>query len=234
MPNTNVLPEKLGEVEIIETMDVLQPRRHSNKIFFPTNLVKRVVPLNDETALAQLSQRGVGRYVFFGMDESSFLTGITKTAFEIGQQKGADAFFDSLIPLFIKLLNQKIGHPIKRQGDMFAVKVGASWAEAHETLAGLQNITTADKVRTRQSVDVFQTRHVFTGNIQSCNAVTMKPKRLKMKKRHVSNMYASKTHFYLVSGVLNAPDHNTLELQDGIFCLMSGVNIASEKMRMRD
>ncbi len=143
------------------------------------------------------------RYWFGGTDEEPFLVEMKVEAVQayINGEGSEGSFYKSLVPLTVSRVQLETGVPYKRQGDIFAARFSRndSFLKNLERLVAYGdniNPPVHSKVNvTHGSYNLLGTRHEGKGTM-----VTVDNK-------------------VLFSGVVKAPDHAPLELDDGLYAL---------------
>lgn len=161
---------------------------------------------------------GPERYYLAGIDDGPFVTPISSKKFVAFQKEGEAAFYDSLKPAEIKLIEQVTTNPVRRQGDIWAIKVGESWARPGSDIPYAIQSAKDSHVFKSTGQWLFESRHSLHGdmNRQVIIAYSSEPKRSKTgrPKFKVKSMAAM-----LGSGLIKAPDHPTLDISDGVYVI---------------
>ncbi len=197
--NTDVLPDRAGQVHLIYK-DTLHPLRKNEIIQIPKdNYVLYILP---DTSQFLLASEGKGHRTWFGgTDESPFLVELQdsdygeKSYFVSMWEKGI--FYEELKPSVIKYYEKKYGQEkTRRQGDFFIYPLPGTknnweqiidWAQAFGKDV---DVFTASKGG--QGLPINGSRHTFFGE----------------------HLRGSSGGVTIVKGVLEAPDHKTLEIPD--------------------
>lgn len=223
---TKAIPTRIGSLEIDTANTSFMPFLRGNLLTLPS-VVHEVHPLMGgtqyliRTSVANMNRQPVGHY-FFGLDDSPFLTAISRRRFEIFKQEGEQAFYEALKPKSIKLMADGSPNPVKRQGDIWAVKVADAWKDIGP-LVGTLVIAPNCKAKRRLNYQqrLFDSRHELTGDIMQdvFVVIDVKPKKRISKNGRGASVNIKALPLTLASGVIKAPDHPHLFIEDGVYAI---------------
>ncbi|PLX20898.1 hypothetical protein C0584_03890 [Candidatus Parcubacteria bacterium] len=198
-------------------------------IILPRNLLREIHMINDGTqAIARFDYKGPCRYIFFGMDENPFMTGVTRTSWNVFKTQGEKAFYSSLIPDEILEIFALAGKPILRQGDIWATKLADTWHEAVNTV----NLHLGLSTKTKHYIEannhpLFNTNHLLGGGILvASKTIKISPKKKSRKTRQEPDRN-TQIDFHLASGTISAPDHEDLVLKNGVYVVARSKNLTT-------
>lgn len=230
------LPAQLGVAKI--DWGFHTPYKQEDEIRVSKDFQKMTIVADGLGCVVEYPEQKRGSYnprvrnVFFGTDPAEggqpFLTGVSKPAINALHLGGEEAFFKALIPRAVAKLASVLKQEVLRQGDFYAVRIGASWTEAMKNLQALElvgiNIRENGKWSRENEQELFRSRHSLTGEMQSMVWLA------KGKTRRCPSMQ----HFLLVSGIISAPDHADLDLSDGVFAIAKSPMTYSAEIRGAD
>ncbi|NTW22468.1 hypothetical protein HGA34_02900 [Candidatus Falkowbacteria bacterium] len=161
---------------------------------------------------------GPERYYLAGIDDGPFVTPISSKKFVAFQKDGEAAFYDSLKPAEIKLIESATANPARRQGDIWAIKIGESWDNPGSEIPYAIQAVKSAKMFESTGQWLFESRHSLHGNLNRRVIIvySSEPKKSKTSrpKFKVKSMAAT-----LGSGLIKAPDHPPLDISDGVYVL---------------
>jgi len=182
------LPKKVGEVEITYSDGARIPVLKDREIIMPLALGVEIYPICNETqvVIQTREKTNAGNRCYFGGTDNSpektpFLTEIMPDKFLVFEQKGEDAFYESLIPDQIEFFSQhqfnryqrqlfgseklqKHPNVIRRQGDIFAVPVPYDGEEVEMLMKMIGSKDDTDcEFMEAKAMRLFSTRHTFNG-----------------------------------------------------------------------
>ena len=223
------LPKKAGEVEISYSDEVRDPVLKDREIMVPLAFGIEIYPVCNETqvVIKTREKTKAGNRCYFGGTDNSpektpFLTEIMPYKFLVFEQKGEDAFYESLIPDQIWFFSHHPGnkfqkqlfdseelqkHPniIRRQGDIFAVPVPYDGEEVEMLMTMIGNdADTGCEFGEFKAMRLFSTRHTFKGG-----CITGK-------------------NFIIGEGTLLAPDHLPITLRGKMHLIMRAEGLADQ------
>ena len=223
------LPKKVGEVEINYSDKVRIPVLKDREIIMPLVLGVEIHPICNETQIVIQTREktDAGSRCYFGGTDNSpektpFLTEIMPYKFLLFEQKGEDAFYESLIPDQIWFFSQhqcnryqrqlfgleelqKHPNVIRRQGDIFAVPIPYDGEEVEMLMTMIGNDADTDcEFREVKAMGLFSTRHTFKGV-----CITGKD-------------------FVIGEGTLLAPDHLPLTLRGKMHLIMRAEGLVDQ------
>lgn len=190
------LPSKADKAILEWDKGVKDARRDKNKFAMPYNPLAIYFPLQNGR---QFLISHEGNLSFGGTDEEPFLVGMHKNLLNVYINSGGseDAFYNELVPDNIRVISEDTNIPYKRQGDIFAVKFcGEKYFE--KNLARIMKVTVLEK-----EFNIFATRHIGKG-------IGLRVDDYK------SNGLSIHAFF---KGVISAPDHAPLSLDDAFYLL---------------
>jgi hypothetical protein len=193
------LPRLADKAKIEWVEETIRPRRDGKTIYLPKNRAGLYSPLREgKQFLVKLNDKysPTNGVWFGGTDEEPFMVEIERTPFDEYWTSGSEqAFYQSLVPRGILEIAEENNIEYKRQGDIFAVKF-CSEKYFDKNLARIVNCTVKEG-ETR----ILRTRHIGIGIgiILSGLNSTSSP--------------------LLFKGVIEAPDHAPLNLEDGFYLL---------------
>ena len=223
------LPKKAGGVDICYSEDIKTPviNEKEQKITVPLALGVEIDTICN--GLQILIGFNNGRCYFGGTDNSPertpFLTEIDGRKLLTFSNKGEEEFYDSFIPKEIEFFSrhpgnhfqkqlfgtkelQKYPNIIRRQGDIFAVPVPYEWEEIKILIKIIgECLEHDDNYELKQGVNnqrLFSTRHTFKGD-----CILM-------------------GRFFVGKGVISAPDHHPLVLEDRIHLVMRAIGVIDD------
>ncbi len=191
------LPKKADKAVLDWNKDVDFPSRDGKYIGMPNNPENLYFPLrNGKQFLIKCKDSRSDRMWFGGTDEEPFLVEMNSELISryINSQGSINQLYRSLVPEKILELSEETGIKYKRQGDIFAARFcGEKYFEKN-----LAHIL-------RSKIDegtgnVFGTRHVARG-------------------LSVSVYDDINPNAYLFRGIIKAPDHKPLKLNDALYLL---------------
>lgn len=189
---------------VANDVGTIVPRRAGNSIYLPgphepRHSRHKFYSLNSDKQFVYLQRdfRYENYTVYFGgTDETTvFLTRLVRQAGKILRDKGEQAFYDFLKPDRIKYFEQRFNITALRQGDWMAVGTGRTWLDWQDAIE-LFLVTDLGPGRV-ESLNLNQTRHSLTGQFISVGG--------------------SRDRWYLVEGVIEAPDHQPLVLSGQVY-----------------
>jgi len=238
-PHEKRRPTEIAECKIIWhsnptfRYESLWYRKDLQAFVFSEVVMQILHPLKDgEQCLAKMTFANGHSFVFFGKDENPFLTAVTREAFNAFLEGGEEAFFQSLKPLLIIKAEEKLGATAIRQGDIWAVKVSDDWnADLETNLNKLFNYRIHRKSENRERYSLYNTNHLFRGQLASAEKIEKAHKRTKIGKKSGQRgliEYERLTQFYIGTGTITAPDHAEKILDDGAYLICRTRNIIPE------
>ncbi len=222
-PSHTLLPGRIGNMEIsffstpfvsLNGGSLVLPEHihEAHPLKGGSQYLVRTPPLN--------LNRNVVSHYFFGIDDTPFLTTISKRRFDIFKVNGEQAFYESLVPKSIKLMAESNPDQMKRQGDIWAIKVADTWSQVAQAVGGYQVApkSAAKKWRAYQE-RLFDSRHELTGDIVSGRFIITEvvPKKRIAQNGRGAAFNTKGLPLTLATGYITAPDHPNLFLDDGIY-----------------
>ena len=185
------LPKKAGKAKIEWDWSISTPKRDRKEIYLPENPTATFFHLKDETQFLFDSN---GKTWFGGTDEEPFLVELDREAlnkFIIGKGN-EEIFYQSLVPQKIKDISVELNSPYKRQGDVFAARL----CEEKYLEKTLSRLLSEPEFKVEHGMsNVLRTRHIGKGTF------------VRINRRE------------LFRGIIEAPDHKTLNLEDALYVL---------------
>lgn len=198
------LPDQFGQARVAFGTSDWRPNRRGSTLFFPFRLDQvDIYPLQNGEQFLLVPKDGWGWQIgpyFGGTDERPFVTEVARHYAETFLRDGEDAFYEALVPPVIKILQERIGGQLRRQGDIFALPLPLSWTEMcaeyrrHKASGKRRMVTGSGATR------VLGTRHQLSGCWAKREPVF----------RHGGQLVNVYTR--VVQGTLSAPDHADLVL----------------------
>ena len=239
---TQTLPETIGGIPVIPVEGkntFLLPRLDDEGLTLPLSSFQGLTLLkNGKQCVIHVKMPTRDPMFFFaGHDEDPksrpFITRIHKEAAIALRDGGESAFFDALTPPLIKKCIQFFPESVYRQGDLWVAKIGNSW----ETVAPLIHMLfTPTSVEPASVVGhpLFSTRHTCTGTLWTFQlhrtterTIILRRNKSKAQPRKVGTeaTEVDTTQVILMQGILEAPDHTTVDASDGIYVVERTVNL---------
>ncbi len=196
------LPRRAGKakLEYVDGQPATKdgPSRLKDVIRIPTFGNPELFPLEDSWSQFLLMENPLDgsrdRAVWFGgTDEEPFLVQMDPQVIHFFMKDGPEGFYRAIQPDALKL-NEKLNQPVRRQGDIFAVRMPSDWPSIQVALLLVGARDT--KLSEGKDIRVFGTRHMLSG---VCIGLER----------------SGRSSVGLAEGVLTAPDHAPLELKGG-------------------
>lgn len=192
-------PKKADKATLCWEKGSTEPVRNGLRIHLPINPMAIFYPLQDGK---QFLFENDNSYWFGGTDEEPFLVQMSQKAINnyIEGRGSDDSFYNGLIPQTIARIESETNTPHRRQGDIFAARFcgNDSFIGNLERVLGFGNYPSTKGARLavkHGSFSLFGTRHEGKGT-----AIEIDQK-------------------VLFSGVVKAPDHAPLSLEDGLYVI---------------
>ena len=184
------LPRQADKAHLVWDSKISIPERNRDLIMLPNNPLANYYPLRKGKQF--LMENGGGLW-FGGTDEEPFLVQLQAKAIErfVSSYGSYEAFYEDLVPSNVRNMSTETGAPYKRQGDIFATRF-CEGSYFEKRLSSLFNVDMK-----RDEFQIFGTRHVGKGLVLSLE----------------------RNPALLFRGVVEAPDHAPLCLNDGLYLL---------------
>lgn len=220
-------PEKVGHLKVVFGLYHRTPEIYHDGMLslpFATNEVislqagKQIIIKVGPIYPAQhqrFDETGPIRFFLAGIDDNPFVTSINRRTYWAYQRQGEAAFYESLKPAVIKRLESTGSSITRRQGDIWAVRVGDYWQNP-----GSRTVCTIrpgnSKTRIAHGEWLFGSRHSLHGEMQQPVFVA----HASQPEQTVLPGYKSRgLTAFLGTGVIKAPDHPSLDISDGIYAI---------------
>lgn len=202
------LPRAFGKARVNYVEGISSPSRENNTINIPHDGYTELFPLrNDQFLLHRGSENWFG-----GTDENPFLVQLSERPFEAfieGGILGPAHFYSILRWKEIDQLASIVRRNWRRQGDIFAVPLNMGWKNLERCFRVASKEFAAEDC---PDYPVFGTRHVLKGKV--------------VEQNNVIRVYGIGTNV-VASGVIVAPDHSDLNLEDMPHALYQTANLQS-------
>ena len=188
------LPKEMGKALMVYSDDEKEPSRKGNVITIPNGPFWDFFPLGKEQFIFVSNHFGCW---FGGTDENPFLVRLDQSATSrfVESRGKVEAFYASIKPPFATSLERRFGTKSIRQGDIWATPVGETWKsiiDSHRVAIGVQFTAGMAPKENR----IFGTRHTLKGNIVED-----------------ARLFGIGQTIVLVSGVISAPDHSDMVVE---------------------
>jgi hypothetical protein len=204
-------------------LEITAPWRHGDVITFPYDA--RELEFYSLRGGAQFLSRpiGGGAVWFGGTDERSFLVEIQPELLPTLLWQGEGGFYEALKPPIIRQLEALFGDDrTVRQGDVYAYQLPASWGELQPSSeVGRRRNAPIRIMRTRVPMPVLATRHRVSGRVAPS---------FKGRVTLPLDADALRLTGLIAQGVLTAPDHAPLTLEDGPNLLAVSKAVVSRRL----
>ena len=221
----HLIPLKIDQFDV-KLARVMQPQVADEKTIILPEVTKELYPLmlNQFIAVVSFDKDKKDSYYFFGIDDRPFVSILSPNAINAFNMFGIEGFYDSLKPWVIKECASDSNKPV-RQGDIWAIRIAESWGAISKGIFQGKMISYNYKVKTVKSAELYYTRHRLTGELGQAVIITSKKHLARIKSGlKVKNL---KTEFTILGcGELTAPDHEPLDLRDGIYALTRSIGIS--------
>jgi hypothetical protein len=235
MSNLDDLPKTIGKAEL----KVGDRFFADEKLLEIPRTTKKIFPLDGNQFVGVIPQRyGSDEYVFFGVDEAPFFIGLSNRAVRAVLSGNPERFYESLKPWIIRELPKFTKDIPVRQGDVWGIKVADRWEDIKDQIFHYHLLPKTfgkhyryykipkDKVWIEEGAwSLFGTRHVLTGKYMDVHVVSSKKQNLLLAKgEDVKNKIS--IEIFLSSGILTAPNHEPLNLENGVYALARSIGIS--------
>ena len=146
---------------------------------------------------------------FGGMDEAPFLVELDPRLLGVYKSRGAQTFFERLLPQVARFCEKAFKTRSRRQGDIYATPIRLSLSDLMKIWPLLDdNVTKPESHRMR--IEVLDTRHMFQGFVLGEVYKNWDDRRL----FDPDLSFGDDENFIIVAdGVLEAPNHKPLKLK---------------------
>jgi hypothetical protein len=218
------LPEVIGGLGIVFSYDQWVTPHHIEQSFvLPANRIGQAFVLKDGAqAVVTLKFdhmiNGNQRAFMFGLDDSPFMTQISNNRFRVLAEQGEEAFYESLKPRVIRLMEEDGCGASRRQGDIWAIKVAPDWSEAKKVVGFREVLSSRQRNAWNANFQIFNSRHHLKGEIMSGLSLVIK-RTLKKRARPGHEFNIATIEATLACGKITAPDHPDLDISDAVYLI---------------
>lgn len=178
-----------------------------------SQLLIQIGPIHPGKSAAYDYRMGPVRFYLTGFDDAPFVAPVSRNQFKVFEKEGERAFYESLKPASIKLIESISENFVLRQGDIWAIKISNDWASIIKGSVCFPIETRGMDARIAKDMLLFGSRHALCGEIMGLVYITYSSKQ-KRGKKITKSMAAT-----LGTGIIEAPDHPNLDISDGIYVI---------------
>lgn len=218
-------PKQIGTMDIELDIHRRIPAIDKDRIYIPvtanavhvlrnnSQLLVKIGPIHPGKSAAYDYRMGPIRFYLTGFDDAPFVAPVSHNQFKAFEKGGEQAFYESLKPASIKLIESKSENSVLRQGDIWAIKISNDWTSIIKGSACFPIETRGMDARIAKDMPLFGSRHALCGEIMHFVYITYSSKQ-KRGRKITRSMAAT-----LGTGIIEAPDHPNLDISDGIYVI---------------